>query len=385
MELRAIPSISDVDAARWNALAGADNPFLRHEFLAALEHHGAVSEDNGWVPYHLLLWDDQTLAAAAPAYLKGNSWGEFVFDFAWAHAYERNGLDYYPKLVIAVPYSPVNGPRMLLNPDYPADGLRHTLADGARQMMEAMEVSSVHWLFANPADIDTLSAADHDVRLGCQYHWQNAGYSDFEDFLSGMSSKKRKNIRRERRRVAEQGLSMRVVHGDEATDALWDALHGFYTKTFHEHGNLPVITRACFAELGEKLGRQVVLFVAEEHGVPVAGAICLRSDDTLYGRYWGSARAYDDLHFETCYYQGIEYCIQTGLQRFEPGAQGEHKVTRGFLPTLTRSAHYLADERFRAAVGDFLARERPAVQAFARDLEQDAPYRAEVLERLPRD
>jgi predicted N-acyltransferase len=178
---------------------------------------------------------------------------------------------------------------------------------------------------------------------------------------------------------------MRVVHGDEATDALWDALHGFYTKTFHEHGNLPVITRACFAELGEKLGRQVVLFVAEEHGVPVAGAICLRSDDTLYGRYWGSAREYDDLHFETCYYQGIEYCIQTGLQRFEPGAQGEHKVTRGFLPTLTRSAHYLADERFRAAVGDFLARERPAVQAFARDLEQDAPYRAEVLERLPRD
>lgn len=384
MELRATAAIGDVDAERWNALTGTRNPFLRHEFLAALERHGAVSEENGWVPYHLLLWDDDTLAAAAPAYLKGNSWGEFVFDFAWAHAYERNGLDYYPKLVVAVPYSPVTGPRMLLNPDYPADGLRHALTDGARQMIEAMEISSVHWLFAEPDDIDALASTDHDVRLGCQYHWQNAGYGDFEDFLAGMSSKKRKNIRRERRRVAEQGLSLRVVHGDEATPALWDALHGFYVKTFHEHGNLPVITRDCFAELGERLGRQVVVFVAESAGTPVAGAICLRSDDTLYGRYWGAERDYDGLHFETCYYQGIDYCIREGLQRFEPGAQGEHKVTRGFLPTLTRSAHYLADPRFRDAVGDFLARERPAVEAFARDMERDAPYRAEVLEQLPR-
>lgn len=384
MELRATAAIGDVDAERWNALTGTRNPFLRHEFLAALERHGAVSEENGWVPYHLLLWDDDTLAAAAPAYLKGNSWGEFVFDFAWAHAYERNGLDYYPKLVVAVPYSPVTGPRMLLNPDYPADGLRHALTDGARQMIEAMEISSVHWLFAEPDDIDALASTDHDVRLGCQYHWQNAGYGDFEDFLAGMSSKKRKNIRRERRRVAEQGLSLRVVHGDEATPALWDALHGFYVKTFHEHGNLPVITRDCFAELGERLGRQVVVFVAESAGTPVAGAICLRSDDTLYGRYWGAEQDYDGLHFETCYYQGIDYCIREGLQRFEPGAQGEHKVTRGFLPTLTRSAHYLADPRFRDAVGDFLARERPAVEAFARDIERDAPYRAEVLEQLPR-
>ena len=188
MQLRAIPSIGEIDPRRWNALQGADNPFLRHEFLEALERHGAVSRENGWVPYHLLLEDGETLAAAAPAYIKGNSWGEFVFDFAWAHAYERNGLEYYPKLIIAVPYSPVNGPRMLLNPDYPAEGLRHALADGARQMADAMEISSVHWLFARDADMEILEEADYARREGCQYHWRNAGYADFDDFLDGLEA-----------------------------------------------------------------------------------------------------------------------------------------------------------------------------------------------------
>ena len=375
----------EIDPGRWNALQGADNPFLRHEFLDALERHGAVSRENGWIPYHLLLEDDGTLAAAAPAYIKGNSWGEFVFDFAWAHAYERNGLAYYPKLVIAVPYSPVNGPRMLLNPDYPAEGLRHALADGARQMADAMEISSVHWLFAREADMAVLEEADYARREGCQYHWRNAGYADFDDFLAGLSAKKRKNIRRERRRVAEQGLALRTVHGDEASPALWDVLHGFYQDTFHAHGNLPVITRDCFIELGETLGDRVVLFVAEEGDEPVAGAICLRSGDTLYGRYWGAARDYDGLHFEACYYQGIDYCIRHGLTRFEPGAQGEHKVARGFLPVLTHSAHYLRDAQFRAAVDDFLERERPAVARYAHDLTVEGPYRQEVLEQLPRD
>ena len=387
MQLRAIPAISDIEPARWNALQGADNPFLRHEFLAALERHGAVSPDNGWAPHHLLIEDGDTLLAAAPAYLKANSWGEFVFDFAWAHAYERNGLDYYPKLIIAVPYSPVNAPRMLLNPDYPPDGLRAALADGARQITEAMAISSVHWLFALDAEIEALEASDYARRDGCQYHWHNAGYADFDDFLAGLSAKKRKNIRRERRRVAEQGLSLRTVHGDEADPALWDALHGFYEDTFHAHGNRPVISRDCFIELGEALGDRVVVFVAEAEAdaEPVAGAICLRSDNTLYGRYWGAARDYDDLHFEACYYQGIDYCIRHGLSRFEPGAQGEHKVARGFLPVLTHSAHYLLDARLRAAVDDFLARERPAVARYASELGAEGPYRAEILEQLPRD
>ncbi len=385
MQLKAIGSINDIAKDQWNALLGVDHPFLRHEFLQALERYGAVGPDNGWIPHHLLLTDGQALIAAAPAYLKTNSWGEFVFDFAWAQAYARHGLEYYPKLVIAAPYSPVNGPRMLLHPDYPADGLRRALADGARQMGDDMGLSSVHWLFTQTDDLKVLEAAGYSTREGCQYHWRNAGYRDFDHYLAGFSSKKRKNIRRERRIVRDQGITVRTVHGHEADVDLWAALHAFYEDTFHAHGNLPVISRTCFVELGMKLRDRMVLFVAERAGQPVAGAICLRSSNTLYGRYWGAAEEFDGLHFEACYYQGIEYCIQHGLDRFEPGAQGEHKVARGFLPTLTYSAHHLADPRFASAVDDFLARERPAVRAYAQSLTAEGPYRAEVLEQLPRD
>ena len=385
MELQAISAISEVDPTRWNALLGTDHPFLRHEFLAALERHGVVSADNGWVAHHLLLVEGDTLLAAAPAYLKGNSWGEFVFDYGWAQAYARNGLDYYPKLVIAAPYSPVNGPRMLLHPDYPAAGLRRALADGAREMTESMALSSVHWLFVSPEDLEALEDAGYARREGCQYHWRNANYTDFDHFLAGLSSKKRKNIRRERKRVAEQDISLRTLHGHEVDAELWRVLHRFYEQTFHLHGNIPVISATCFAELGEKLREQMVIFLAEQHDEPVAAAICLCGDDTLFGRYWGAVADFDGLHFEACYYQGIDYCIRHGISRFEPGAQGEHKVARGFLPTLTYSAHHLTDSRFHAAVEDFLARERPAVEEYARTLTAEGPYREEILERLPRD
>ncbi|MDR9433607.1 MAG: GNAT family N-acetyltransferase [Spiribacter sp.] len=385
MELTAISAIEQISPARWNALMGSENPFLRYEFLHALEQHGAVSPENGWAAQHLLLWNSDTLVAAAPAYLKANSWGEFVFDFAWAHAYERNGLDYYPKLVIAVPYSPVTGPRILTHPDYPAAGLRRAMVDGAREMTESLNLSSVHWLFTQTADTNVLSAAGYSLREGCQYHWRNNGYANFDDFLAGMSAKKRKNIRRERRLVRDQGLTLRTIHGHETTPELWAVLHEFYQKTFHEHGNLPVITQACFEAMASALGDQFVIFLAEHDSLPVAAAICLRSDDTLYGRYWGCAQDFDGLHFETCYYQGIDYCIHHGIDRYEPGAQGEHKVARGFLPVLTQSAHYLVDARFRSAVDDFLARERPAIAAWAADLTAQGPYRAEVLEQLPRD
>jgi len=383
MELHAVARIEDIPRADWNRLRGTHNPFLRHEFLAALEYHGAVAPETGWAPQHLALFDDGELVGAAPAYLKSHSWGEFVFDFAWADAYARHGLEYYPKLVVAVPYSPVNGPRMLLAPDRPAAALRRALADGASALAGQLGLSSVHWLFTEPADAEALTAAGYQLRLGCQYHWTNPGYADFDTFLAGLTSKKRKNIRRERRRVAEAGIVMRTVHGDAADAGLWERLHGFYAKTFQEHGNLPLISRRCFQAIGEHLGDRVVLFVAEAAGEPVAGAICLRSDDTLYGRYWGCRDEIDGLHFETCYYQGIDYCIRHGLLRFEPGAQGEHKVARGFLPTLTRSAHHLDDPRFRAAIGDFLARERRAVEDYADALTMEGPYRDEVLEQLP--
>lgn len=377
MELRAIRRIDDIPATVWNGLEGTDNPFLDHAFLSALERHGAVSRETGWVAHHLGLFDGDRLVAAAPAYLKTHSWGEFVFDFAWADAYARYGEAYYPKLVIAVPFTPATGPRILFAPDGDHETLAAALTNGARTMVERAGISSVHWLFPRAADRDRLAAAGYSLRHGCQYHWRNDNYADFEDFLGRLTAKKRKNIRRERRRVHQAGVRIRTVHGDEADTALWSAIHRFYRRTFHEHGNLPLLSRAFFEDVGARLGRRVVLFIAERDGTPIAGALCFRDARWLYGRYWGCDETVEDLHFEACYYQGIDYCIRKGLTGFEPGAQGEHKVPRGFLPTITYSAHHLVDPRFREAVDDYLERERAAVNDYARALTLEGPYRAE--------
>ncbi len=385
MELHALTAIDAIEPERWDALNGTDNPFLQHAFLHALEVHGAVSKSNGWAPQHLVLFDDERLVAAAPAYLKANSWGEFVFDFAWANAYAQHGLEYYPKLVVAVPYSPVNGPRLLLDPSYPADTLRTALADGARSLAEQLNLSSVHILFPLQQEQAALGEAGYLHRLGCQFHWRNRGYVDFEAFLADFTAKKRKNIRRERRLVADQGITLHTLHGHDIDSALWANLHRFYVNTFDSHGNIPVISQACFETLAEQLGEQMVVFVAKLDDQPIATAICLRSQDTLYGRYWGALDEYPGLHFETCYYQGIDYCIRHGLERYEPGAQGEHKIARGFLPVLTHSAHYLLDDPFHDAVARFLERERPAVQAYASTLRDEGPFRAEILEQLPHE
>jgi predicted N-acyltransferase len=382
MELHVLASLDEIAADAWNGLAGSDCPFLRHEFLHTLEQYRAVSEATGWIPHHLALYDGERLVAAAPAYLKTHSWGEFVFDFSWADAYARHGRSYYPKLVIAVPWTPATGPRMLTDPGRDPDELRRTLAGAVRQLIERSRLSSAHWLFPRHADVTSLSAAGYAIRHGCQYHWSNPGYRDFDDFLDALTSKKRKNIRRERRRVVEQGIRLRIIHGDEADEPIWSALHRFYENTFEQRGNVPVLSRNCFQALGRRLGRRMVLVVAEQRGAPIAGAICFRDRERLYGRYWGCDREIDGLHFETCYYQGIEYCIDNGLKVFEPGAQGEHKVARGFLPTITRSAHYLRDARFREAIDDFLERERQVIDAHARQLTMEGPYRADSLQRL---
>ena len=382
MELRIHRAMEEMGAAEWNGMTGSDCPFLRHEFLSALEHHGAVCAETGWVPHHLGLYEGDRLVAAAPAYLKSHSWGEFVFDFAWADAYERHGLDYYPKLVVSVPYTPATGPRVVTAPGRDREALIRALARAAREVCDVAGLSSLHWLFPQPADARVIAGTGYLVRYGCQYHWYNPGYRDFEDFLSALTSKKRKNIRRERRRVAEAGVTLRIVHGDEADTGLWRDMHRFYRNTFRAHGNLPLISRECFEDIGARLGRDVVLVAAERDGRRIAGAICLRGPDTLYGRYWGCDEEIDDLHFEACYYQGIDYCIREGLSRFEPGAQGEHKVARGFLPTLTRSCHHLGDPRFREAVDDFLARERSGVNEYVEMLTMEGPYREDSLRRL---
>ena len=376
MDATVLTDLTEFPAAEWNALTGTANPFLRHEFLAGLEATGSLSAEVGWQPYHLLLHDASGLAAAVPGYLKGHSWGEFVFDWAWADAYERHGLPYYPKLVHAVPYTPATGPRVLHRADIGSDTAVAAAAEASRSVAARQRLSSAHWLFPEPAQAEHLAAQDLLSRRGCQFHWHNhPDYRDFQDFLDTLTSKRRKSIRRERRQTAEAGVEMTVRSGREITDGDWQAFHAFYRQTFHEHGNVPLLTLPFFRHCSETLGDAVIMVQARRDGALIGAALLFRSDDALYGRYWGSAEEVPGMHFETCYYQGIDYCIAHGLQRFEPGAQGEHKISRGFLPVATHSRHWIAEPAFRDAIADFLRRETSLIEAYMAEMQQHSPYR----------
>lgn len=375
LELQLSDQLDAVSAQEWDRLGGDKNPFLSHVFLSALERHDCLGAKFGWYPRHLLLREpDGTLVAALPQYAKTNNYGEFVFDWAWQQAWERAGLNYYPKLVSSIPYTPATGQRLLVHPERDARVLRHTLIQQAIEHVGS-RFSGVHFLFTDEADTAAMREAGLSLRMGCQYHWRNQGYRDFEDFLAGFSSKKRKNVKRERRRVTEQNLVLKRLHGDEISDELWQVFHGFYMDTFERKYGIPTLTEAFFRETGRALGRQVLMILAEDQGEPVAAALCYASHDTLYGRYWGARRDYDGLHFEACYYQGIEYCIEQGLQCFEPGAQGEHKIARGFLPTPTWSGHWVQEPGFRAPIHDFCRREEEAMHAQCAQLMELSPFR----------
>lgn len=376
MRLRIAHELETIASSDWNALRGAEHPFLRHEFLAALERHRCIHPGNGWQPWHLLLYEGTTLRAAAPAYIKGHSWGEFVFDFSWAEAYARHGLEYYPKLVGAVPYSPVNGSKILVHPDTDPTTAQAALAEFAREQVRELGLSSMHWLFVDAAEAATLARAGYTSRTGTQFHWRNRGYSDFDGFLAGFSAKKRKNVRQERAKVAAQQLDVRVLHGPEVSAAQWRAFHALYCDTFHAHGNVPILSVEFFQDVAQHMGEQVLLVAVQAHGELVAAAWLLEGPDALYGRYWGSRVELPGLHFETCYYRPIEYAIAKGLARFEPGAQGEHKIARGFLPEPTLSAHWLAQPQMQAAVADFCGRERVHVQHYMDELSAHSPFRA---------
>lgn len=377
MRIRILNALTDLPADQWNALVQDGNPFLSHEFLAGLERHHCVSRRTGWLPNHVVAMDAAgQLVGAIPLYIKQNFYGEFVFDHSWEAAYQRHGIPYYPKLVSAIPFTPATGQRILLAPGSHPD-LAPQLIQAAREQVSTLDCSSLHWLFPQEDHLAQLRSEGFMIRTGCQFHWQNRDYRDFDDFLQALSAKKRKNIRRERRSVAEAGIELQILEGPAISEAQWLHFHDFYCATFERRWGFPVLTPGFFKEIGQRLGKRVVLILASLQGREVAGALCLRSDTTLYGRYWGCRADFNHLHFETCYYQGIEYCIREGIQRFEPGAQGEHKIARGFLPTLTHSAHWLAHPAFNDAVADFLARETPAVQNYARSLAQHSPYRQE--------
>lgn len=378
MQSAVISDITAIPADEWNRVSGTGHPFLRHEFLAALERHGCVGEEQGWLPCHIAVRDEtDRLCGLVPLYRKYNSYGEFVFDWAWADAWQRAGLDYYPKLVSAIPYTPVTGPRLLVDREADSAVVRQRLIDDALALLEESDCSTLHWLFTSDDDTARLVAAGHLRRTGCHFHWHNRGYRTFEDFLATLSSRKRKKVRRERRRVAEAGIEMRLLHGQDMLDADWDVMYEFYRSTFDRKWGMPTLTPGFFREISRTMGDQLVLVFACRSGEPVAGAIMLRGDSALYGRHWGCREAWHSLHFETCYYQGIDYCIRYGLALFEPGAQGEHKISRGFLPTYTWSAHWIRDPRFRAAIRQYLLQEHEAVVDYHDDLQLTSPFRRE--------
>jgi len=376
---RFIHSVETVPVEQWNRLAGDEYPFHRHEFLAALEHSECVGGKSGWHPFHLLLEEENgELLGILPLYQKTNSEGEFVFDFAWANAYHQAGLDYYPKLVAGVPFAPATSTCCLTAPGQDATDIRATLISAAIQVAKENELSSLHLLFPTEAEHLQFSELGLLSRHDCQYHWHNDGYIDFEHFLSKFSAKKRKKVKRERRKVAEAGIRFEILAGTDMSDDIWDEISPLYASTFFMRGRAPYLTPAFFKEITRSLPASLVVVIGRIDDKAVSTAICFRGRDTLYGRYWGCSDAYDSLHFETCYYQGIEYCINEGIQTFEPGTQGEHKIARGFTPTTTWSSHWIRDSRFAAAIADYLEREGEHVDEFATHLESRVPFRKDL-------
>jgi uncharacterized protein len=370
-EIRILDALAEVPAARWDALAG-DNPFLRHAFLDALETTGCASEDTGWTPRHVTLWDGARLCGAMPLYLKSHSYGEYVFDWGWAEAYHKHGLQYYPKLLCAVPFTPASGPRLLA----PTAAERRALLDAAFALAASTRASSLHILLPDEAQAAELEARGMMIRSSVQFHWENRGYADFDAFLAGMSHDKRKKIKQERRRVREAGVVFERLTGREASDRDIAFFTACYNRTYRQHHSTPYLNRAFFERLVQAMPDNVLLVIGRRDGVRIAAALNVFTPAALYGRYWGATEFHSGLHFETCYYQAIEFCIDRGIALFEGGAQGEHKLARGLLPVRTLSAHWLAHPQFASAVEHFLARETNGIGAYLDELNEHSPFRS---------
>jgi predicted N-acyltransferase len=367
-------AISDIPAADWDACAGPDNPFVSHAMLSAFEDSGSATAREGWLPQHAVLRDEVgCVLAVAPMYAKSHSYGEYVFDHAWAHALERAGGNYYPKLQVAVPFSPVPGPRLLCRP---GSGISiAAFASAFQQACRSLDLSSVHVTFCTESEWNGLGDLGWLRRLGMQFHWQNENYANFDDFLGALSSRKRKVLRRERRDANAAGLTIRALSGDELTERHWDAFYRFYHATVDRKWGGAYLTRKFFSLLGERLGDRVVLMMAWNGSKPVAGALNIAGTDTLYGRNWGGVGDWPFLHFELCYYRAIDWAIEHGLRRVEAGAQGRHKIQRGYLPKPTYSAHWIAHPGLRRAVANTLEHERPQILAEMAALEEQSPFR----------
>lgn len=371
-----VSSLHDIGQAAWDALASSQarpNPFLSYAFLHALHESGSAAPDSGWQPQFIVLYDADTdrLAAALPLYVKMHSYGEYVFDWAWADAYERNGLDYYPKLLSAIPFTPVTGPRLLAVDD----AARAALIEVLVATQQATPVSSTHILYPPEAEARQLEQAGYVLRSGVQFHWLNQGYKSFDEFLATLEQKKRKNIRAERRKVREAGVTLRRVRGADAVDADWRLFNRCYRHTYAAHRSTPYLNLDFFQRIGRSMPDNILLVIAEREGRPIAASLVIHSADVLYGRYWGELEHVPCLHFEAAYYQPLEFCIEQGIAVFEGGAQGEHKMARGFLPTRTWSAHWLAHPGFADAIERFLEREKGGIDDYIDELNDRNPFK----------
>jgi predicted N-acyltransferase len=366
--------IAEIDAADWDACAGDGNPFVSHEFLSAMEDSGSANSRTGWLPQHAVLRRESgDIVGIVPMYAKSHSYGEYVFDHGWANALERVGENYYPKLQAAVPFSPVPGPRLLRRPG--AGVPVAAMASALEQACQSHDLSSVHVTFCTEDEWHGLGDAGWLQRIGMQFHWENEGYTSFDDFLGALSSRKRKVLRRERRDANAAGLTFHALSGADITERHWDAFYGFYQSTVDRKWGSAYLTRRFFSLLGERLGDKVVLMYAENAGKPVAGALNLASDQALYGRNWGCRGDWPFLHFELCYYRAIDWAIEHGLKRVEAGAQGRHKIQRGYMPKPTYSAHWITHSGLRRAVANFLVEERAGIEAEMAALAEDSPFR----------
>ena len=403
LQLRIVSGLGEVPAAAWDACTGpkngdavetsdeashlnadlvqatqswAANPFVSHAFLSALERSGSATPRTGWAPQHLLAETrDGELVGAVPCYLKSHSRGEYVFDEGWADAYERAGGSYYPKLQVSVPFTPATGPRLLVKPSPHADAIKDALAAGLMTLCERRQASSAHVTFLPQQDWDRLGAKGFLKRTDQQFHWRNEGYATFEDFLSALASRKRKAIRRERRDAIDSGITIHPLTGRDLTEAVWDDFFAFYIDTGSRKWGRPYLTRAFFSLLGQEMADRILLVMAKRDGRYIAGAINFIGAGALFGRHWGAIEHHPFLHFELCYYQAIDFAIAHKLATVEAGAQGEHKLARGYVPVTTYSSHYIADPALRRAIADYLKRERAYVDAAGRELEQLTPFR----------
>jgi predicted N-acyltransferase len=380
MEVKLHRSIVDFMSTEWNALLAESYPFMRYEFLAALEQNNGTGPRYGWLPRHIGAYADGKLIGALANYEKDNTYGEFVFDWSWADAYQRHGLPYYPKWVVAAPYTPATGPRLLIHPDQEWQAVATVLIEGLQHFQQEANISSLHILFTNRHETEFLMQQGFMTRLGCQFHWHNQDYRDFQDFLDSFTSKKRKNIKQERRYAQASQADIEIITGNNATEDQLAAAELFYRRTFDEKYGTATLNLGFFTQIARTMGDQLVLIMASRNQQYIAGAICFRDKNTLYGRHWGCIEEHDHLHFEVCFYQGIEYCISEGLQRFEPGAQGEHKISRGFLPTPTWSSHWINHPEFRHAIQHFLNQETAGMEDYIATMTSRSPYKKIIHE-----